>query len=405
MTTLGVLVSVAIFGWCFFLIQKKSENKIIHYLLIGAFGIRLLFLVFNIIGFRFPLSDTSDIFGFFEVAKAGADSSLFFDFSQSYIWASILGIIYNLTGDIVLIPLMLNVVLGTFSVMLAYKMVLLFSNRLVSAYVVLFLVGFSPPLIFGSASHLRESITTFFVTATFYLATSISKRQSFNINQSALLLGSAVISTVFHGGFVFLVVMAGLVLAQKIWMEKNVTAPFLALMLLLGSIFMIINFQIGGSKVGWLLSFDLSVISNRLESVVSGGISSELQWLYDANSLLFTLVSSLRFIWAPLFAENLRYFDLARIPYIFIITMALVMIIFRCVRVRGASLVLRSSHFIFLMTIFVTIFGFSIFSLDNDTAFRHLSKLFPVIIALGYFYSCSKPTHNCSIVLSRKQNL
>lgn len=403
MTPLGILGSIAILVWFFFLIQEKSESRIIFYLLLGAFGIRLLFLVLNVMGVRFPLSDTSDIDAFFNVARAGSESPLFLDFSSSYVWASILGVIYNLTGDLVLFPLAVNVILGMLSVMLAYKMVLLLSNRMMSGYFVLFLVGFSPPLIFGSASYLRESITIFFITATFFLAASISYKQVFDIRQSLLLLGSAVIATVFHGGFIFLVVMAGLLLFQKILKTKQYGSIFLILFLFIGSTFMMIEFQIGGSKVGWLLSFDLSVIDNRLERAVSGGMSSELQWLYDANSALFALVSSLRLIWAPLFAENLRYFDLARIPYAAIITAGLAAIIFRCVRVKGSAFFLNSNYLLFGTTILVTIFGFSIFSVDVDTGFRHLTKLTPVIIALGYFYLFSKSTPSASGGLIGKQ--
>ena len=399
MTPLGILGSVIILGSFFFLIQKKSENKIILYLLLGIFGIRLFFLVLNVIGVRFPLSDTSDIVAFFDVAQAGAQSTLFFNFSQSYIWASILGVIYKATGDLVLLPLVVNIVLGTLSSMLAYKMVLLFSNRMVSAYVVLSLVGFSPPLIFASASYLRESITIFFITATFYLAASISKSQSISINQSLLLLGSAVIAMVFHGGFFFLVVMAGLILTQKMLVKKKFGVLFFTCFLLIIAFLLVINFQIGGSKIGWLLSFDFAVINHRLERAINGGIASDLQWLYDANGLVFALVSTIRFIWAPLLAENLRLYDLARVVYLFIISIALLIIVLRCIRNRNGGLFLSSSYFLFNMSIFVTIFGFSIFSADVDTAFRHLTKLFPVIIALGYFNPFSKVTRNSQFCL------
>lgn len=402
MTPLGILGSVIILGPFFYLVQNKSENKTILYLLLGTFGIRLLFLVFNVIGVRFPLSDTSDIVAFFDVAQAGAESTLFLDFSQSYIWASILGVIYKATGDLVLLPLVINVVLGTLSVMLAYKMVLLFSNRMVPGYVVLSLLGFSPPLIFASASYLRESITIFFITATFYVAASISKSQSVSINQILLLLGSAVIAMVFHGGFFFLVVMAGLILTHKMWVKKKFGVLFFAATLLIIAFLLVINFQIGGSKIGWLLTFDFAIINNRIERAINGGIASDLQWLYDANGLLFALVSSFHFLWAPLFAENLRLFDLARVPYLFIISVALVIIILRCIRIKKGFLFLGYSYFVFVITIFVTIFGFSIFSADIDTAFRHLTKLFPVIIALGYFNPFSKVTRNGQYGLVKK---
>ena len=130
-------------------------------ILVAAFGLRLAFAVLNVIGFVFPFSNTTDIDAFLSHAEGMTGGALGIDVSQSYVWAGIIGIINYYTGDIALSPLVLNMAAGVASVHCGILLCHLALRDRTLALRVGWVLAVLPPLVFISATYLRDAATTF----------------------------------------------------------------------------------------------------------------------------------------------------------------------------------------------------------------------------------------------------
>ena len=371
---------------------SSSETRI-RCLLLLALSVRLVFSLLNVAGVTFPLSDTTDVVAFLTYAQDASSGGFELDVSQSYVWASVMGLINLYTGDALYSPLIINSVAGTYTVLFAYRIAIILSGNLSRAFYVAVILAMMPPLIFSSASHLREATATLFFTMFVYYLLQFGLVKSARWQTVAMVLFSGAMAALVHGAFVLLPVF--LLVYMFLKLINNNPSPgallrgSLLAVTMIGVFYIFSSLGVGASKAGMLYSNSWEAIYKGILQVISRGMMTEYMDVLSRSSLLFFLLAIVKFLFSPFFAGELRAFDFVRWPlvaYSFLCFLGIIrgVLPYPFTKVHVSFLVLSV-----LITIYC--FLFSIGSLDPDTAFRHYLKLMPVIVAAGeplYFLVC-----------------
>jgi hypothetical protein len=390
-----LIVSVALIA------RVRAERRVVRVLLL-ALGIRLFVSILNVVGLKFPFSDTTDVAAFLAHAQEG---TVDFDVSQSFVWGSIIGVINMYTGDVTYSPLIINSVAGTCTVLYGYRIAMLLTANRGRAFCIAVLLTLLPPLIFTSASYLREAITTVFFTmfAYYLLEFGTLKNVPPRLLLKAFLAGS--LAALFHGAFVLLPVFLLLYMALKL--ISNAPTPrallgYSALAVALIGLFVLFSsLGVGASKAGVLYSNSADAIYEGLTRVIARGMTMEYMEVLPHSPALFALLALFKFLFSPMFTGELRAFDMLRWPIVVYAFFSILNIGRRIVPYPFTGI--SVAHLVLFAVLIVYCILFSIGSLDPDTAFRHYLKLLPVILAAGAPLFFLLPRKSASAGLSHKQ--
>jgi hypothetical protein len=242
-----------------------------------------------------------------------------------------------------------------------------------------------PPLIFTSASYLREAMTTLFFTMFVYYLLQFGLAKGVRWQTLTMALLSSLIAALLHGAFILLPAFLFVYMIAKLInnapSSRSVLSYSLLAVTMVGVFYLFSSFGVGASKAGILYSNSSGAIQSGLMRVISRGMMMEHMDVLSGSSALFFMFATFKFLFSPFFAGELRSFDLVRWP--------LVCYFFFCL--WGILRGLLPYPFSKIQVSFLIVFGliasycflFSIGSLDPDTAFRHYLKLVPVIVAAG----------------------
>lgn len=366
-------------------VYRSSRERRIRYVLLLALSVRLFFSALNVIGMTFPFSDTTDVGAFLDYARSISGGDVEFDVSQSYVWASIMGLINLYTGDILYSPLIINSVAGTYAVLFAYRISIALCGDMSRAFAVAVIVALMPPLVFASATHLREATSTLFFTMFVHYLLQCGLEKDVRWRTLAMAFLSSALAALMHGAFVLLPVFVLGYMLLKLLNNNPSPGVIVSYVLLIGTLlglaYLFSSLQIGASKAGLLYSSSFDAIYEGILKVIARGMMLEQMDVLSQSTFLFFLLAMLKFLFSPFFAGELRAFDLVRWP--------LVLYLFVCfLRILGSILPypftrLRISFLVLSALIILYCFLFAIGSRDPDTAFRHYLKMLPVIIAAG----------------------
>src|SRR5690606_37485506 len=173
-------------------------------LVLAALALRLSFSLLNMVGIRFPFSDTTDVLAFLTHAEEMSAGDFELDVSQSYVWASVIGLINLYTGDLIVSPLVLNSLAGSFTVLFGYRISKLLFADSRRAFQAALVLAFLPPLVFLSATYLRDAAAALFLTMFVYYLLRFGLTRERPVLTPILVLLSASLAALLHGAFVLL---------------------------------------------------------------------------------------------------------------------------------------------------------------------------------------------------------
>ncbi|GAA5521909.1 hypothetical protein LQ318_09165 [Aliifodinibius salicampi] len=379
-----IVFPILFFLLSLFFLKKIGDRFNLFSLLLGAYLVRVCFAAFNIIGFRFPLSDTSDIVRFQAFADEVVNSGFQIDFSSAYVWAGLIGIIEYFTGDDTFTPLLINSLYGTLTVWYAYRISFILLRERQQSYLVAVIISLVPALIFTSASYLREASTILFLTMFIYYLIEFGFVTGSKKGSAIMLFASSIMTAMFHGGFVLLPFLAMIYMAFKMGKVKltkrTLWGGLFVILCFVGFVSLMIEFRIGGGKVHGLYNLSFHTVWTRLLDVISVGWMASYSQLMVQAPPIFGGIAIFKFLFSPFFAENFRTYDFVRMPLTFILFISLVKLFLRAIT---STFKIRITYFYLLAIFLFHIVLFSIGSNDPDTAYRHYMKFFPVIIATG----------------------
>lgn len=373
-----------IFG-TFALYRASRESRVVLLLVMLALAIRLFFSVLNLLNFGFPYGDTTDIAAFLSYGEKMAGGNVRVDVSQSYVWAAFIGIIRLYTGDSTLSPLIINSVAGTYVVVYGYRISNILAQDVGRAFRVAAVLAVMPPLVFMSATYLRDMPATLFFTIFAYNLLRFGLQRNPPLASLVALMLSSVFAALLHGAFVLLPAfvlfyMAGKSLSDRLTKRSAaIYATTLTLMFVL--VFCLYYFEIGASKVGALYANSTDAIEQRLLDTVASGMMSEQSAIAVASPPLFVVLAILKFLFSPFFSDQLRAFDVLRYPIVVFLFISFACLVARVLPYPFARV--RVSFGVMSVLLLSYCFLFAIGSLDADTAFRHYLKLMPLLIAVA----------------------
>ena len=192
-------------------------------------------------------------FGFFDIIET-------FDFSKSYVFVTIIALLYWLMDVNIAIPVFLNGILGVLIFYFSHVLVkIMWKDRYIPKAFYLIL-ALHPMLTINSAVVLRENfVILFMVLAAIYLARFSYSSSLSNAILFSLMIG---ISTIFHGGMIFFVV--GLPLYILISAGKNFLLRTVGVLFVMGAFFAVLSF------------FEVAKLSELQQSGLTDDVISEM---------------------------------------------------------------------------------------------------------------------------------
>lgn len=370
--------------------ENKKQKKLLTGLFLLAFCVRMIFVCLNLLSIPFPGANSGDQMRFISVATVNDPDniSLLTNLSQSYIYSLVIALLFTLTGSVKVVPLMLNAVLGSATIVQIYLSAKLLTDKKYAKAIGL-LATFTPTLIFLSAVMLREAIIIFFISVYFHQIILWFKFQKTRNFLAAL--ASVLAASIFHGAFVFLIALTlPTILTKGLRFSVIIKSSVVFVLVSFLVFYATFEYKIGATKIGFLYEDDLRAdnmlefFKDRINNVIQATPQDPLYRGYDRVRVFVELLWAsinifFSFLFAPFFVKTIGLASAAKLPESLLYGL-LVILSPLCLFSKNASL----KYLVLVM--WFNFFLFAIGSSSISQANRHFFKLAPMLLPLSSIY-------------------